>query len=157
MSGRGMFEHTTFVSLATTPHPSSPEEGTTLGIRRRWQHWVLGGRDCNREQSRFFVTLLVADNGNTRKNSDPSEIPYSSLLFPFFPFISVSFRCWSSNSIAPAFLLKSTQSVGALFLARKSIAFRLQKHCSQRLKSMLPASESIALSISKHSSWRLKA
>ena len=45
----------------------------------------------------------------------------------------------------------------ALLSVRKSIAFRLQKHCSQRPKSMLPASQSIALSTSKHSSWHLKA
>ena len=129
-----------FVSLPPlTPPPQK------RGLR--WEYgggdsagWC-GGRDCNREQSRFFVALLVVDNGNTRKNSEAPEIPYSSLLFPFFPFISVSFRCLSSNSIAPAFLLQSTQRVGAFFLARKSIAFSLQKHCSQHLKALLPASK----------------
>lgn len=31
-----------------------------------------------------FYFFLVIDNGNTRKISETTEIPYSSLLFPFF-------------------------------------------------------------------------
>ena len=56
MSGRGMYEHTTF-------------------------------------STSVFYFLLVVDNGNTRKISETTEIPYSSLLFPFLPYLSVSFSC----------------------------------------------------------------
>jgi hypothetical protein len=71
--------------------------------------------------------------------------------------LSLHFRHFKKNSIAPAWRLQSFKSAGALISDSKSIAFRLLKHCFQTAKALLPASKVNEIAMQSQCSQHPKA